>query len=608
MQISVPFNNAPLLAESDVGQDLPFGKQCSIGGRLFNIDLKGFQHVSVEARRPALATTAEPGDAWVSIEGFWSRSAIDWGFGAGQRRFDQVDSSHKRFSMSKGVDPWTVSELKLLPTTSRVVTSGNENLYLLTVGSYLYMADGANLKFTQDPFSGSFTTVSGSSQINSITTDGVYVYAATPSGVFRSQVGSTSLTSFAAPFDADQVGYANGRLFATSGNRAVEIAGDGTIGGTGQLDDAERFDTFRFSAIVSAPNGVYLAGQSGDRSAIYFSTTNAQTGEMLPLTWVGEVEKGESITSMHFYGGIFLVTTDAGFRLAAISGNDAVVPGKLVPIPGGCDTIDGQGDFAWFSWSNYDSTSTGLGRANLGQFTESLVAAYASDLMATSQGRVVGITTFSGKRVFSVAFDGLYVEQTTLEPEGIIESGEVSWGTTIRKGAAALDLRHSPLEGSIVAELVLEDGTVQPVGQSAFQGQLSPPEPLELFDAEGEVVTLRLRLRRATDTTKGPVLRRWTMSAFIRPHRQDQFTVPVRLFQNDQTLERVPYDLNPLENFLFLKSLESTGALTKFVLGGQRYRVQVDTVAVQDPSEWNDQRNWFNTVALVQMTTQEPGR
>lgn len=173
---------------------------------------------------------------------------------------------------------------------------------------------------------------------------------------------------------------------------------------------------------------------------------------------------------------------------------------------------------------------------------------------------------------------------------------------------AGLDLRHSPLAGSVDASLVLENGAAQPIGLNATQGSLGPPQSLELFDAEGEFVNLRLVMSRSTaDTTKGPVLRRWSMSCFIRPQRQDRFLVPVRLFSNTKTVDGIDRDLNTHDEFLYLKSLQESGALTLYRVGGSSYRVQVDNVEIRNAGHWNDQRTFFDTVCYVTMTTQEPG-
>ncbi len=610
MGITTLLNSTPLYEYESNDPYLPHRSQVVIGGHAYEINLDEYVHQTVPVRRNAQDTTAQPSDASLSTEGFWVRSATDWTLGAGQRRFDDTElSSQRRFLRSKGINPWVRHELSLLHTTRQIATISADNADMLTVGNYVYWADGANLKFTGDPFATTPTisTCAIGETITAFATDGVDLYIGTPVGIYRAATGATSATLFS-DFHADLVAVANGRLFATLGGRVVEVDADGVAGGLGQLDDSTRAAAFRFTAILSAPNGVYLTGVSGDRSQIFYVGVNTQTGEMLPLVWAGDLPDGVTVNAMAFYGGAIIMGTTNGLCLGVISGPDSVIHSKFITELGSVEAVEGQGDFVWCSWSNFDATSTGTARIGMGEFTEPFVPAYASDLMATTQGRVVGITSFEDKRIFAVANVGIYVEDTPLVASGYIESGEISWGSVIRKSMAGLDMRHAPLQGSVEVSLVLEDGTPHPVGLDNTQGSLAPPDSFELFDAEGEFVNLRLVMSRsATDTTKGPNFRRWSMSCFIRPQRQDKFLVPVRLFSKVTTLDGITRDQDTYAEFMYLKSLEQSGALTLYRFGNASYRVQVEAVQIQNGGHWNDVRSWPECVTYVTMTTQEPG-
>lgn len=609
--LSEPLFSSPLHEyDPSTESEVPFLDQVAIGGHSYQINLDQFQHVSVPVRRNAADTTAQPSDASLSTEGFWVRSATDWTLGAGQRRFDDTElSSQRRFYRSKGVNIWTRHELSMLPETTRIATVTSENNTTFVVSNYVYWADGNNLHFTSNPYAAVPTigTCPIGAEIKSVTTDGVHIYVGTPIGIYVTTPAATTAALFSM-FHTDLVAIANGRLFATMGGRVVEVDAAGEAGGLGQLDDSTRVKTTVFTAILSAPNGVYLAGSSGDRASLYFIGVNPQTGESLPPTWAGDLPDGEIVNAMTFYGGNIVLGTTAGVRLGVITGPDSVVPADVIDELGSVEAVDGQGRFVWCSWSNYDNVSTGLARLGLGEFAEPYKPAYASDLMATTQGRVVGICTFQGRHIFAVASDGIYVEQLTKVPQARISSGEVSWGSVIRKSAAGLNLRHSPLEGSVDVSLTLEDDTVLPVGRSDVVDSLSPATTMELFDAEGEFVSVELTLNRSAENAlHGPVIRHWSMSCFIRPTRQDQFLIPVRLFSGLTNVNGIPRDIDTLEEFRYLKSLEQSGTLTQLRIGASTYRVQVVSVEMRAPDKWNDSRSFFDGMCYVTCMTQEPG-
>lgn len=182
----------------------------SLAGRTYLLDpTKGFVRQTLEMRKASQDQAATPGQQTLTDAGLWHRSQTDWTLGAGQRHFDRTDSNERRFWTSKGVDPWTPGELSLLNDTTRVLTTTEANLYPVSVGEYLYTADGTNLRRTTDL--STFSTLSVGSRPKSITTDGAYVYVISDAGVFRTLVGSATLTAFST-FSGDCIAYANGRL------------------------------------------------------------------------------------------------------------------------------------------------------------------------------------------------------------------------------------------------------------------------------------------------------------------------------------------------------------------------------------------------------------
>jgi len=279
--------------------------------------------------------------------------------------------------------------------------------------------------------------------------------------------------------------------------------------------------------------------------------------------------------------------------------------GPLVEITGGVQDFDQQGQYAYFTWSDYDATSTGLGRINLGEFTSPLVPAYATDLMATATGTCQSVSMFSNKLYFAVSGVGFYGQSTDLVASGSVLSGWVRYSTVERKVVSSIDLRHDALVGSITARVDSDDGTSTSTAASDVVGSLSPSAPLGvgMFDAEMFRVNVTLT-RSATDATQGPDLRRWTARAIATPFRTEEFIVPLLISSKVPIGERSTQSYDTLEEFLFLKDLESARTVVRYQEGASTYNVYVDAIEVQ-PNQWTDKRQFFNGTIVVRLITVE---
>jgi hypothetical protein len=307
---------------------------------------------------------------------------------------------------------------------------------------------------------------------------------------------------------------------------------------------------------------------------------------------------------MQFYSTVFLLATSVGLRLASVGTNNVLSFGPAIRITNGVQATEGQGEFIWFSWSNYDPASTGLGRADLAYFTSNMVPAYASDLMAATQGTVQSIASYGGRRYFAVSGVGFYGETASLVASGTLNSGKIRYGTTEKKAATSLDLRHGPMPSgaSIAANIVTEDGTSTPIGQSDVANSLSPTSPLSMTVQRSEWFQVVLTLNRAASL--GPDLSRWTLYSRVTPVLNEEIIAPLVI--KDYVLteqgegERIPLDVNA--EFLYLKSLADTKALQVYQEGANAWNVYVSEIEVK-PDDWNNDYRFFNGTILVRMIT-----
>jgi hypothetical protein len=591
-----------------VSSEVPFPYDVAIGGRPYMLDraIDQFRHDTIPILNNNVVVANSNGEQVISRQGFWIASVDNWTHGAGQVYLDRGDSDPARFRSSKGINIWTRSELSLLQTTLRKRASVQTNLNLIVVGSLVYLVDGTSLVFTVDlaATSPAFSDAAiqageGAQTINSVCTDGFNIYAALGSnGIHTTTRGATSSTHYNA-LAADLIDYVNGRLMAAAGDSIYNIIASGAAPAPLFTRSPANTD-FRWVGFAAGPTHIYAAGFSGDKSLIYKTSVKPDGTALDAPSVAAQLLDGEIVRSIQAYAGsLLLIGTDKGFRLADIDGNGNLTIGVLVPISAPVRCFEPQEKYVWFGWTNYDSTSTGLGRMDPSvdvSGTGSLGAAYASDLMATAQGNITSVVTFQDRRMFAVAADGFWVEDTANKvPVGSLDSGLISYGITESKVAAFLDTRYRVLTGTHRVYIAKQDGVFSAVGSH------SPDLPLDQFSInqlKSEAFEIRNELDRdGTNTNTGPVLVRYTLKASPVIDVGEFFLVPVILAEV-LDVHGTPDAMDVVENLAYLKALRRDVSIITYQELSTPYTVIVadETFVPTDPTM--DRRGYQGTCIL----------
>ena len=604
-----PSFGEPFYEGSSVSPEVPRQWPCGIAGHGYLPEPSLYERATVERLRATADTSTEPGEQSQSQAGPWRRHGRRWDHGAGQDFLDDEGQNRARFRVSQGIDVWTDERrIQLLHATRNINTSSDTNLNVLACGDgttdYLYFNEGTTLVHTTDPTGSSPTwstagTPGGS--ITSMCSDGRYVYAAIATDVIRSVIGSGTCAVFSTQ-NVETVAFANGRLLAGNGNDLYEIdsAGTATLAYTHFNANAT------ITAICGTPAGIYVGVNAGDRGEFVYVGVNAATGALATAVSAGNLNDGETINTIAFYGGLLLLGTSRGFRLAQLVADHGVSPGPAIEV-GSVKCLEPQAEFCWFGWTNYSATVSGLGRAKLSTFTEPLVPAYATDLMATGQGAVTSAATFGTRRYFCVSGVGLFAEYGDLVASGTINSGQVAFGTPDLKNVVSVDLRHQPLQGTVGVALVLDNETTQAVNTSNIEDSLSPAAPFAVGNVTTESFEVLLTLTRHVSTaTLGPIVRRWTIRALVVPERVDAWRVPIWLKSSlsvPQGSGQRSRTINPREEWRFLKGQEAAGFPVTYQEGHDSYQVLIERVSQPQHPErkWGDRFEFLEGLVFVDL-------
>ncbi len=602
---SIPFFDSPAFFSGTAQTNVvPSVYPVAINGRPYLIDMKSGRYVrSHEQRvRDSQDTSTAPGEAAINPGGLWRRGQDSWHLGAGQQYADTAEAKDYMFYKSKGINPWIKGQVSLLNTTALNVGSGAPTTaakqLMCVAGGYIYVADGQSLKRASTG-SGSWTTISTGAQAKDIeslcsdgtrvfigyATDSVYVHDSAGTSISSHTTGSHTFTSLA---------YANGRIIGTQANIIMDVS---TAGG-GTTIHTNRNAAMRFVGSAGGNGFIYIAGFAGDISLIYKTTLKAEATALDDCSVAGQLPYGEIVSSIDSYLGFIFIGTNKGIRMATTDASGNLLLGSVIPTSGSVNDFTGDGRFVWFTWTNYDGTSSGLGRLDLSVNTSANTPAFATDLMYTNTGVVQSVVTFDSKRVFSINGIGVVAENTTtVVPSGEIEFGTHRWGIPDRKFVAKFDVRTEPLLGSVAAYISNDHSGYTLLG--TFPDQSGIEYTYQGTDTKTIEADFKLVLTKGTvKLTDSPIVTRWMARAYAAPFRSEVFSIPVLLHTKIRPRDRDIY-MDPEAELDNLNSLIRNPRIVTLQLGTTSYSVITEDVEWQPTDSTGNTWSWDGTATVT---------
>lgn len=570
----------------------------AINGRPFLIDQKSNQFTrGFEPRvRDSVDQSTSPGEAAINPQGLWRRGETSWHYGAGQKYADTAEAQDYRFFSSKGVNPWIKGQVTLLNTVKESLNSANTNLLIAATDTRVYVADGATLRYTTDPYATSptWTAATGLPALTprDMATDGTNIYL-----TYAGTSNSFGLWKYTAADAASNVAYGHQLYYVdfvkghliVSGDSAASYATDlyydpaGNIAGD---DYAHPIATWNWVSFAAGQNAIYAAGYAGTRGAIYKITITSAGVLDQPVVAL-ELPSGEIPLVVYGYLGAILIGTNKGVRYATTDSASNLVAGALIPTTGSVVSFTADERYVWFNWSQYDGTSSGLGRLDLSTFISTNTPAHASDLMLTSTADVLAVATFNNKRIFSVSGDGIYVEDSAnLVTTAELTTGTYRWGIPDRKFVAKFDTRTTPLYGTITPSISLDSGTFQ--SMTPHDLALSTESVATGPQAKFIEARFKLDFTRASALV-GPTLTRWMARAYATPARSQVFRVPILMHHRLQVHD-TEYYFDVETELQALRDLVTNPRVINYQENNETYSVVMEDLEFQVIDGY--QSNW----------------
>lgn len=590
---------------SSVSSQVPGEYPVALDGRPFLIEPREYRRGFVPTQRPGQDDSEEPGEQSLTTEGPWRRSQSDWSLGAGQVWLDEEESSRRRFRSSIGIDVFTEREFSLLPGTEEKLSTGQTSLQMLGVGDYLYVRDGATVRFTNAPEAASWTTTAATNHGGNaldMTSSGAHVYIlGADNSLYRATPGTQSFGG--APYinpaaAVTRIWVALGRLFAAAANVLYEVT---TTSETAIITHPDA--SFRWEAVIGTPFGLFIAGNNGTDGEIRQTSLNDDgSAWMAPV--VAASFHNETVRALAAASTAMVIGTSLGWRFAAIS-SDGLDYGPVVTAPGDVRGVDVEvanaETFFVFGWSNIETGRSGLGRIRAARFVEPLVPAYASDVSTADGGTVLACLAFEGRRYFATSGGGFYGSTTSKVASGTLRTGRIRYGLLDAKVFNDVGWRTAPLDGQVQVVADFDDGSQSTPGIQANQDSVSSGE-FTLGPRSAEWAEIVFTLTRATDVTQGPVVRWWVMRAIPSPSQTERIVLPIRLARKGHGTLGSSKLASPLTDRSFVAGLCRSHAVVRYQEGLGSELVYVQNME-ERPDQWNETDHCFEGLLLVEMLT-----
>ena len=623
-----------------------------LDGVSYLVDARQYGRTTVPALREQRDTSGEAGENALDTSGAWTRSQTDWSYGAGQTHFDLADSDRRRFNTSVGVDVWTKGEATLLPITETgantpTFTTGDiitERVTNAAGTEYLYVANGTSLYLSSNPAAASptWTTITVGGTTTSITSDGTNVYLGFGGVIVAEQsvIGSSSTSAFGS-LDPNLIKIVAGRVIAADDNAIYELDAAGAKA-TSSLDYSLPLASSVWVDVDAGPGGIYAAANTEETGAIYHIGVSSTDGTLTTPTIAGELPRGEKINAILVYGPVLCIASSKGFRTALIDTNsNGITIGPVIETGGEAYELEADGQFVWWG-SGYGNTF----RADLTRFTDTLVPAYASDLIsaasASATDLVKGVTRLnnsgSPKLFLGVVSGGAAVLQRESRTgvkvaSGTLNMGEVSWSTVAPKLLRSVTVRQDRAQYTFnepKIEYRQSSTTYNQTGywyrgnpSSAFLGTLTfgatndanVTDTLTLtsgvpsdftFTTQSSVsyefvITLT---RDGSDTTKGPIVGDWLTFAIATPSRVDEIILPIVLRRQVLTSRNsgAPATFDSGSIFSTLRQRMESGVTLTYKEGTRSENVTIDRISMS-PDRLSDDGAWWEGTLTVRLLT-----
>lgn len=560
---------APLSGRLAAASNALFARQgkevdLAIGGIPFRLATEQEIPQTVETipiRKDQFDTEKDPGEQ--SLSAWWRRSQASFHEGAGLKYQEDNDGNASNgFFDSEGIDVFTQGEIRLLKRMEKdpdqTAVSGLGRI------RYTYLSDAES--FTSTIVGGGALKVGAPgfdytdlhAPTDETVTDGMIAYPAvydvTDEGtlyygtVDESGFTYTAVSNWPMVDSSDtaasvsRMTWGKARLWAIGGNRIwqPDLALDS--GSNQEPIFSNPNSGWTYTCMAEGPNAMYFGGHDGMTSTIQAITFDS-AGTIPTLSGAAvtaTLPDGELVQELVVLAGtLFGIGTNRGFRVGIIDiDTGAIVYGPLIIEPPGvtgCSALGTQGRFFLVAFVTLSERPL-VYRVDTSVDLQGGVYAYAKDIECSSGAWVNSIASTTSDTLICTTIDGYSWSQsdTNYVDSGFLQSGRIRYRTTEKKSFKFLALELEPLQGTVVADVILEGGTTQTLGSVTKQNDVFNDQfAINLYPMR--YVSLKFTLNSTDDNSGSPVLNSYLLKAMPSLAPQRMITLPLMCYDFERS-------------------------------------------------------------------------
>lgn len=621
-----------------------------------------YRRETAQYKKDQFDNSQEPGEQ--SLTGWWVRSQTSWHNGAGIEFYepgsDYEHVSH-RFYDSRGVDVWTVGELRLHKDVSHAyegsaginAATGNDGTNDVLVSGD---EDGILKKITLNGNSTASTANyvapstsypdghSGSDHpFHSVTTDGSTYYAACDYCIHKGTIAT--LASDDVFFKHSPTGTPNpnvlikyakgyvflgmGRTFGVLNTSASPTSATHTTGAVDTLTNSMNHinTSWNWVDAAASPGPLFFAGNGGNNGEVWSATidlsdtTPTNAINLAGASMVISLPDGETIKAMHYYLGYLALGTSKGIRICPVNANGDPTLGPLL-----IETSYPVRGFTERSNYLYAATKSDVGaytngiliRIDLSQQFSDGTFAYAYDLeyqsaLDTDSSECTEVYSIKDPdgvdRLVMVIQEGnaageLQVEHTTnYRTSGWLQTGRIRYSTVEPKFFKYLQTRGLVSSGDSISVQTIDSAgneyDIIALDANSLGENVAINQPV----GGQEFISIKYTLNNGNPITDYPVLQSYQVKSVPGVPRQRMYQYPLSCFDIEMDKYNVQFGYSG-RAYEVIETLEDLEVLGDFVTikdfrTGESYQGVIEEVRFTNESSPDKDSNGFGGLLLI---------
>ena len=596
--------------------------------------------------------SVEPGEQ--SLTGWWLRSQTSWHNGAGISFYEPgTDYQHvsHRFKDSRGIDVWTIGEIKLLNDVFESYTGDDNIIATASNDKIVVVDDGGNLKVltlnsdaiaTVDNRTADLDTDHSGETFKSITSDGTRYFAVCTSAIHAGNIDGTDIVTSKKDITIARhdtggihtVKYVKGYLmfgeawklyYIPLANPLTDDNHDGTANfPAGTTYKSHVNPNFVWNVIEGGNRFIYASGYAGSNSEIWAVPFDPDTLVPDPAAaiQVAQLPYGERVNAMQFYLGYMAIGTNKGIRIAQVAENGSLVLGPLL-VETNYDVtgFTANENYIYASTTimgTYTNPSTGVTtnvtnaiaiRIDLSSQFDDGTFAYAYDLQYQSSANSTGQgILYAQDRLHLIVNKGTTgeIQSEKLSQKrstGWLETGKIRYGIVEPKFFRYINVQCTTGQGDTVGIYTIDENGIENSLSILSAGLSNQDILISTLPSKQEYISFKFVLNNSTEDQNIPKLEAYQVKATPAQRRQRLYQYPLSCFDHemDKYNSVFGYSGRAMEYIQRMETLEETGKFVsiKDYRTGEEYSGIIEEVVFSNESSPDKDNSGFGGVLKI---------